>query len=59
METVFYAWSYLQRYRATSGEKNFKEPFKTPNFLEAVLAIEIKSDPSPNPFWKRKSTPAP
>ena len=30
----------LERYRATSGEKNFIERIKTPIFLEAVLAIE-------------------
>ena len=31
----------LQRYRATSGERNFIVPI----FLEAVLAIEIMQEP--------------
>ena len=31
----------LWRYRATSGERNFKEQNKAPIFLETVLAIEI------------------
>ena len=31
----------LQRYRATSGEKNFLEKIKTPIFLEAVLVKEM------------------
>ena len=31
----------LQRYRATSGERNFTERIKASIFLEAVLAIEI------------------
>ena len=30
----------LQRYRATSGERNFIEQIKAPIFLEAVVAIE-------------------
>ena len=29
----------LERYRATSGERNFIEQMKAPIFLEAVLAI--------------------
>ena len=31
----------LQRYRATSGERNFIERIKAPIFLQAVLVIEI------------------
>ena len=34
----------LLSYRAASGEKNFKERIKTPNFWEAVLAVEIMSE---------------
>ena len=30
----------LKRYRETSGERNFIKQISTPNFLEAVLAIE-------------------
>ena len=31
----------LQRYKATSGEKNFKKRIKAPISLQTVLAIEI------------------
>ena len=31
----------LQRYRATSGERNFIERIKAPIFLEAVLAEKV------------------
>ena len=31
----------LQRYRATSGKRNFIKQIKVPVFLEAVLAIDI------------------
>ena len=45
MTTVFHAWLYgrfiLQRYRVTSGERNYIEWINAPIFLEAVLAIEI------------------
>ena len=32
---------HIQRYRATSGERNFIERIKVPSFMEAILAIEI------------------
>ena len=35
---------YLQRYRKTSGQRNFIKQTKAPIFLEAVLAVEIKKD---------------
>ena len=35
----------LQRYRATSEERNFIERIKTPIFLEAVLEIEAMYNP--------------
>ena len=38
----------LQRYRATSGERNFIERIKAPIFLDAVLAIEIMWEPQTN-----------
>ena len=38
----------LQRYRVTSGEKNFKEQIKAAIFLELVLAIEIMQEPQSN-----------
>ena len=46
----------LQRYRATSGERNFKgnhrrnfiEQIKAATFLEVVLAIEILQEPQSN-----------
>ena len=38
----------LQKYRATSGEGNFIGRIKAPIFLEAVLAIEIMSQPQSN-----------
>ena len=36
------------RYRAISGERNFIDGIKAPIFLEAVLAIEIISEPQSN-----------
>ena len=33
----------LQRYRATSGEKNFMERIKAPIFWEAVLTVEMRA----------------
>ena len=36
----------LQRYRATSAERNFVEQIKAPIFLEAVTATEIKNNPN-------------
>ena len=38
----------LQRYRAFSGERKFKERIKTLIFLEAALATEIMEDPQSN-----------
>ena len=38
----------LQRYRATSGERNFIERIKAPIFLEEVLATEIMYEPQSN-----------
>ena len=38
----------LQRYRATSGERNFTEQVKAPIFLEAVIAIETMYEPQSN-----------
>ena len=35
----------LQRYRATSGERNFIKQIKAPIFLETVLAVEIMYEP--------------
>ena len=37
----------LQKYRATSRERNCIEGIKAPIFLEAVLAIEIMQKPNP------------
>ena len=31
----------LQRYRTNSGERNFIERIKGPNFFEAVLSIQV------------------
>ena len=41
-------WVDLQRYRAFSGERKFKERIKTLIFLEAALATEIMEDPQSN-----------
>ena len=38
----------LQRYRATSGERNFIEQIKVQIFLQEVLAIEIMQEPPSN-----------
>ena len=35
-------------YRGTLGERNFIEQIKTPNFLEAVLAVEIMQEDQSN-----------
>ena len=45
----------LQRYTATSGERDFVERIKAPIFLVAVSAIYIYNV-SPIPIKKRKST---
>ena len=38
----------LLRYKATSAETKFLKPIKAPIFLEAVLAIQIISEPKSN-----------
>ena len=47
MTTLLHARSYgrfLQRWRATSGERKFKELIKVSIFLEAVLVMEIMKE---------------
>ena len=44
----------LEKYRETSGERNFIEWIKTPIFLKAVLAIGINQEPQSNLIKKDK-----
>ena len=46
----------LQRYRATSGERNFVERIKAPIFLKAILEIETLQEPQSN--LEEKSSPS-
>ena len=51
MTPVFHAWAYgvdLQRYIATSEERNFIEQIKAPIFFKAVLAIDMMYDSKSN-----------
>ena len=58
MTTVSHARPYinLQRYRETSGERNFIEQTRAPIFLKTILAIEIMLEPRYN--LEKKDAPS-